>query len=111
MHCWEEGHHGPPMQKWLNLKTMLGFCKKLMTAIVSFCERATMIKLRFFFEEVDHLLFIIYKNVIVTLNQERQLLIIIMIMKGGAVMARVDWHWNSLPPPSPGGTDDKHHGS
>ena len=51
-----------------------------MTAIVSFCERATMIKLRFFFEEVDHLLFIIYKNVIVTLNQERQLLIIIMIM-------------------------------
>ena len=65
-----------------------------------------MIKLRFFFEEVDHLLFIIYKNVIVTLNQERQLLIIIMIMKGGAVMARVDWHWNSLPSPSPGGTDD-----
>ena len=68
------------MQKWLNLKTMLGFCKKLMTAIVSFCERETMIKLRFFFEEVDHLLFIIYKNVIVTLNQERQLLIMIMII-------------------------------
>ena len=65
-----------------------------------------MIKLRFFFEEVDHLLFIIYKNVIVTLNQERQLLIITMIMKGGTVMARVDWHWNSLPSPSPGGTDD-----
>ena len=80
-----------------------------------------MIKLRFFFEEVDNLLFVIYKNVIVTLNQERQLLIMIMIiiimliimiiiltmiMKGGAVMARVDWHWNSLPSPSPGGTDD-----
>ena len=108
------------MQKWLNLKTMLGFYKKLM--IVSFCERARMIKLRFFFEDVDNVLLIIYKNVIVTLNQERQLLIMliiliimmiiiiiiimIMIMKGGAVMARVDWHWNSLPSPSPGGTDD-----
>ena len=73
-----------------------------------------MIKLRFFFEEVDNLLFVIYKNVIVTLNQERQLLIIIMIiiimimmiMKGGTVMARVDLHWNTIPPPSPGGTDD-----
>ena len=73
---------------------------------MSFCERARIIKLRFFFEEVDDVLLIIYKNVIVTLNQERQLLIIIMIMKGGAVMARVDWHWNSLPSPSPGGTDD-----
>ena len=34
------------------------------------------------------------------------IIMMIMMMKGGAVMARVDWHWNSLPPPSPGGTDD-----